>query len=603
ARRPVRGAGARRGDGAVAQALGALRRAFGTVGVFSAVVNLLMLVPAVYMLQVYDRVLPSRNGATLLMLTLMMLGLYAFLALLDYARARLAIRLGSQLDMALNTRVFGATFETNLRGGALPASQPLGDLATLRQFLTGQTLFAFFDAPWFPVYLAVIFLFHPWLGLLALAGALLLLALSWLNERLSGPPLAEAGRTAIESGRQATASLRNAEAIAAMGMLATLRRRWLALHLRFLGAQQHASEQAAGVAAATRFVRLSLQSLVLGAGALLAIEGEITPGMMIAASILMSRVLAPIEQVIAVWKQWKTARQAWQRLDLLLAAGGQSAPGMALPRPLGRLAAENVSAAAPGPAGKPGRTVLARLNFALAPGRTLAVLGASGTGKSTLARLLVGVAAPQSGRVRLDGADLHAWNKDELGPALGYLPQDVALFAGSVAANIARGGEPDAAQVVAAARAAGVHDMVLQLPQGYDTELGENGAGLSGGQRQRVGLARALYGEPALVVLDEPDAHLDEAGQAALARAIQGLKARGATVVVITHRHGLLGLADDLLLLRPGQPAAFGPRDAMLKTLREQAGKGAGMSAPLAAAPTSLTRPGAVNNAGTGTAA
>lgn len=562
----------RNARGPVAHALAAFKSAFLTVGAFSAVVNLLMLVPSVYMLQVYDRVLPSRNEMTLLMLTLMMLGLYALMGALEYLRSMLVIRVGSRLDLKLNGAVHGATFEANLRGAGLQASQTLGDLTTLRQFVTGQALFSFFDAPWFPIYLAVIFLFDPWLGVFALAGSLALVALAWLNERVSGRLLAQAGALHIQAGAVATAHLRNAEVIAALGMLPALFQRWLSVYLRFLQGQQAASEKAAAVSAVTRFVRLTLQSLVLGFGALLAVEGRITPGMMIAASILMGRALAPIEQLIGVWKQWSGAQQAWQRLDRLLAAHPPREAGMPLPRPVGRLALEGVSAATPGALpGQPARPVFSQLAFSLEAGEVLAVIGPSGSGKSTLARLLVGVSAPAAGRVRLDGADVHRWDKAELGPALGYLPQDVELFAGTLSENIARFGEVDAERVVQAARLAGVHEMVLQLPRGYDTVLGENGAGLSGGQRQRIGLARALYGGPALVVLDEPNASLDDAGEAALAEAVHALKSAGTTVVLITHRRGLLALSERLLLLRPGQPAAFGETGKLLAALERGA--------------------------------
>lgn len=559
--------------GAFARALGEHRRAFRTVCLFSACVNLLMLVPAVYMLQVYDRVLASHNEMTLLMLTLMLLGLFGLMGALEYLRGMIAIRVGSQLDIKLNSAVHAATFEANLRGQSVQASQTLGDLTTLRQFVTGQALFAFFDAPWFPLYLLVIFLFDPWLGLFALLGSTVLIALAWANERVSSPPLAKAGALSIQAGGMATAHLRNAEVIAALGMLPALFKRWLSLHQRFLQSQQSASEKAAAVSSLTRFVRLSLQSLVLGFGALLALEGRITPGMMIAASILMSRTLAPVEQIIGVWKQWSNARLAWHRLDALLAAYPKREAGMSLPRPLGRLALEGVAVAAPGARAGQSRALFSQLSLALEPGETLGIIGASGSGKSTLARLLVGVSAPAAGHVRLDGADVAAWRKDELGPALGYLPQDVELFAGTLSENIARFGgrfgEVDAQKVVEAAQLAGVHDMILQQPQGYDTMLGEGGAGLSGGQRQRIGLARALYDKPALVVLDEPNASLDEAGEAALAQAIRTLKGNGTTLVLITHRGALLDLTDKLLMLRPGQPAAFGVTQTLLAGARQ----------------------------------
>lgn len=565
-------------QGRIAHAMRTFSPVLGTAAAFSAVINLSMLVPAIYMLQVYDRVLPSANTMTLAMLTLIMLGLYAFSGVLDYARSMAVIRIGSQLDMRLNGAVHAATFEANLKGASMQAGQTLSDLTTLRQFVTGQGLFAFFDVPWFPVYLAVIFLFDPWLGAFALAGAAILVALTWLNEKVSARPLAEAGALSIRAGALATAHLRNAEVIAAMGMLGPLYRRWQALHLRFLERQQTASEKAAAVAAFSRTVRLALQSLVLGFGALLAVEGRITAGMMIAASILMGRTLAPIEQVIAVWRQWSGARQAWERLDRLLEAHPPHAAGMPLPRPTGRLSLQGVAAVPPGTQpGQAARALFAQLSFDLEPGRVLGIAGPSGAGKSTLARLLVGAAQPAAGRVRLDGADLQQWNRGQLGEALGYLPQDVELFPGTLAENIARFGELDAEQVIEAARLAGVHELVLQMPQGYDTALGENGTGLSGGQRQRIGLARAVYGRPALVVLDEPNASLDEPGEAALLQAIAHLKKAGTTVVLIAHHGRLIEAADLLLALRPGEGVLMGPPGQVLAAL--------GKSAPAPAAP------------------
>ncbi|PKM24776.1 MAG: type I secretion system permease/ATPase, partial [Gammaproteobacteria bacterium HGW-Gammaproteobacteria-12] len=533
----------------------ACRRGFVSVGAFSAVINLLMLAPALYMLQVYDRVLASGNHMTLAMLTLMVLGLYVFMGLLEWVRSLVVIRLGAQIDQQLGARIYEATFDASLRVGRGSSAQPLNDLTSLRQFATGNALFALFDAPWFPLYLAVLFLFHPWLGWLALGGAALLLALTWANQWLTRAPLAEAGQLAIQATQAAGSHLRNAEATEAMGMLARLRQRWQGEHGRFLQLQNRASEQGAAFSAASKGVRLALQSLMLGLGALLAVDGQITAGMMIAGSILAGRVLAPLDQLINAWKQWSGAQQSYQRLCDLLRAQPPRASGMSLPAPRGALRVEQLSACAPG-----SRTpVLAGVSFALEPGQRLVVLGPSGCGKSSLARLLVAAQMPLAGKVRLDGADLQQWNKDALGPHLGYLPQDVQLFAGSIAENIARFADVEADKVVAAAQMAGVHELILRLPQGYDTRLGEGGAGLSGGQRQRIGLARAVYGLPALIVLDEPDANLDEAGEQALLAALDRLREQGRTLVLVSHRPALLKGADQLLLLRGGQMQAFGP--------------------------------------------
>ena len=541
-------------------ALTAYKRAFFNIGLFSAVINLLMLAPALYMLQVYDRVLASGNQMTLLMLTLMILGLFGLMGALEWVRSQVVIRLGTQMDMRLNQRVYDAAFEAQLRTGSPAAAQALNDLTSLRQFATGNALFAFFDAPWFPVYLFVIFMFSPWLGLLALGGAVLLMLLAWVNQHVSQAPLKAASELSVQATQQASAHLRNAEAIEAMGMLDTLRGRWLAQHTAFLAQQNLASEKTATVSAWSKGVRLALQSLVLGLGALLAVQGEITAGMMIAGSILMGRVLSPIDQLIGVWKQWSSARLAYQRLEALLHSYPARAQRMALPAPRGELAVEQLSASAPGTR----RATLANLSFTLPAGQVLGVIGPSGCGKSTLARLLIGVWQPLAGKVRLDGAELSQWDKHQLGPHLGYLPQDIQLFAGTIAQNIARFAEVDADKVLAAAQLAGVHQLILQLPDGYETRLGEGGAGLSGGQKQRIGLARALYGLPAVIVLDEPNSNLDEAGEQALLQAITQLKQHKRTLILITHKPNVLTLTDQLLILREGQLQAFGPTAKVL---------------------------------------
>lgn len=567
------------GAGEIRTALRAHRASLRSVGVFSAIINVLMLAPSIYMLQVYDRVLASGNGATLLMLSLIVGGLLVLMGLLEWVRSLLVIRVGERLDEALHARVYDASFERNLAGGQAQASQALNDLTQLRQFVTGNALFAFFDAPWFPVYLLVIFLFHPWLGVAALLGAAVLLALAVANERWSRQPLAQASGLQVAANQLATAHLRNAEAIESMGMLARLRVRWARLHGAFIDRQNLASERAAAVSAATRTVRIALQSAMLGIGALLAIEGHITAGMMIAGSILIGRMLAPIEQVIGVWRQWTGVKLAHARLESLLAAHPARAPRLPLPRPQGQLSVEGASLVPPGGT----LPTLVNVSFTLAAGEVLGVMGASGSGKSSLARLLVGVWVPRVGKVRLDGADLQGWDRNQagdrfentLGDAIGYLPQDVELFGGTVAENIARFGVPDAGRIIAAAQLAGVHDMILRRPQGYDTLLAEGGAGLSGGQKQRIALARALYGGPALVVLDEPDAHLDQAGEAALAETLRALKQAGTTVVLITHRPGILSATDRLLVLQAGQVGKLGRTAEVLAALKPQAAKAA----------------------------
>ncbi|WP_176551289.1 type I secretion system permease/ATPase [Xenorhabdus cabanillasii] len=549
-------------------------KVFWTIGLFTAFINLLMLVPSIYMLQIYDRVLPSGNEMTLLMLTLITLGMYAIIGGLEYIRSMVVIRVGSQFDMCLNQRVYTASYESNLKNGSTDAGQMLNDLSTIRQFLTGSALFAFFDAPWFPVYLGVIFLFSPYLGLLALIGALILIALAVLNQWLSQSPLAEANKLSLRSANLASTNLRNAEVIEALGMLTVLRRRWFGLHERFLNFQRIASERAVSITAITKTVRMALQSLILGLGGWLAIEGNITPGMMIAGSILMGRALSPIEQLIQAWKSWSSARLSWQRLDKLLQAQPERESGMTLPVPKGALLLEKVFATPPGktktaqPIEK-NKQVLQDINFSLEAGDVLGVIGPSASGKSTLARLLVGVWPAQEGVVRLDGADIYRWNKDELGAFIGYLPQDIELFAGTIAENIARFNDLDPEKVIEAAQKAGVHDLVLNLEQGYDTVIGAGGMGLSGGQKQRIGLARALYGNPSLIVLDEPNSNLDDIGEKALSGAIGELREQGKTVVVITHRPALLSQTNKILLLVQGKMKLFGPSQQVMAALAQ----------------------------------
>lgn len=560
----------------LAEVLFRLRRTFYVLAAFSGVINLLMLTPAVYMLQVYDRALVSSNVTTLLMLTLLVIGLYVLMALLEVVRSSVLIRVGNRLDMMLNKRIFGAAFERNLRRAGGNPAQALQDLSQVRQFITGNGLFAFFDAPWTPIYLLVIYLVHPLLGLITLIGSLLLVGLGYLTEVTTRKPLAEANQASLTSGNFANNNLRNAEVIEAMGMLPAIRQRWFGNHLRILEMQTLASDRAAYINGATRFVRITLQSLILGAGALLAIKGEITPGMMIASSILSGRALGPVEQVISTWKQLLSSRTAWERLNTLLGDYPAHKPSMPLPKPVGMLAVEGASTNAPGST----IGILRGVSFNLSPGEALGIIGPSASGKSTLARLLVGVWPAMAGKVRLDGADIFHWNKEELGPWLGYLPQDVELFEGSIAENIARFGEIDSEAVILAAKQAGVHEMILRLPQGYDTHLSVDGGSLSGGQKQRIGLARALYGDPSLIVLDEPNASLDDIGEAALVQALIDLKRRGKTLVLISHRPTVLNMVDKVLMLRDGAMQMFGSRDEVFSALRQASAMPSAMGAP-----------------------
>lgn len=548
----------------VFHALWSHKRAFFTIGIFSAFINVLMLVPSVYMLQVYDRVLLSRNEVTLLMLTMVMLGMLGMMALLEYVRSIIAIRIGRHFDMQLNTRVYTATYEANLKNNSsLDARVMLNDLINLRQFLTSSALFTFFDVPWFPIYLLVMFLFSPWLGLFALVGALVLIVLAVTNEILSGPPLSEANRLSIMSGNMAGNTLRNSEVIGSMGMLFNLRTRWFILHEKFIRNQLIASERTARLTSLTKFVRLALQSLVLGFGGWLAIDGYITPGMMIAGSILMGRTLSPIEQVINVWKNWSSAKMAYQRIVGILEKYPVNHAGMSLPPPVGNLSVENVSVI---PTGSK-NTVLNNVSFSIQPGDVLGIVGPSASGKSTLARLLVGVWSVNEGTVRLDNADISQWNKNELGEYIGYLPQNIGIMTGTIAENISRFNEVISEKVIEAAKMVGVHELILSFPNGYDTLIGDDGIKLSGGQTQRIGLARALYGNPSIIILDEPNASLDDAGEKALNQAIKSLQQKNKTVVLITHRANLLSTTNKILLLVDGTVQAFGPAPQILPLL------------------------------------
>ena len=560
-------AGARQGE--ILEVLGRYREVFWTVGGFSGAINLLYLAPSLYMMQVYDRVLNSRNETTLIMLSLITLGAFAVMAWIEQIRAQVLVRLGNRVDDQLSSRVFTASFERNLRSRAGAAGVAMNDLTQIRQFVTGNGLFAFFDMPWTPIYILVVYFFHPVLGIFVFIGALISFLLAWLNERVTKQGLGEANHAAIMGSSFATSNLRNAEVIEAMGMLPALRKRWKAMQDRLLEKQSEASDRGAIISAAIKFWRLTMQSAVLGIGALLVLENLASPGVMIAASILAGRALAPVDMAIASWKGFSAARVSYDRLKQLLEEFPPRATGMSLPRPEGRLAIENLIATPPGTP----NPVLKGLSFSVSPGEVLVIIGPSASGKSTLARLMVGVWPAQAGKVRLDGADIYLWNKDELGPWIGYLPQDIELFDGTIAENIARFGEINSDQVIAAAKKAGMHEMILRFPRGYDTPIGEAGSALSGGQRQRIALARALYGDPALIVLDEPNSNLDEAGEQALVRAVMQSKSENRTVVLITHRTSIIGIADSMLVLREGMVHAHGPRQEVLQGLQEAAQK------------------------------
>ena len=555
------------GRSEVASAIWELRRPFYVVGGFSFLINMLMLTPTIYMLQMYDRVLGSRNELTLIMISVITVGLFLLLAGLEWVRSRILVRVGAQFDDVLNSRVFNAAFETNLRTNGANAGQALSDLTNVRQFITGNGLFAFFDAPWFPIYLIFIFILHPMLGWYSIVGAVLSIFLTLVNEWATKGPLSQANVAAISSNNYATNNLRNAEVIEAMGMLDNLRARWYKRYRDLLALQSIASDRAGTINAFSKFIRMTQQSLILGLGAYFVIKHEISAGGMIAGSILMGRALAPIDMLLGTWKQLISARGAFERLEKMLNMFPAKREAMTLPAPKGHLVVEGVVAAAPGS----NVPILKGVSLNLLPGEALAIIGPSASGKSTLARLLVGVWPAASGKVRLDGADIFTWDKLELGPHIGYLPQDVELFEGTIAENIARFGEIDHEKVIDAAQMTGVHDMILRFPQGYDTPIGVAGGFLSGGQRQRIALARSVYDHPSLIVLDEPNASLDDAGEAALVRTVDALKKAGCTIVLITHRTSIISSVDKILFLRDGQVAAFGPRDEVLAALSQAA--------------------------------
>jgi ATP-binding cassette, subfamily C, bacterial exporter for protease/lipase len=565
------------GRGELRLALESLRPRLTRSSWFSLVAALLLLVPSWYMLEVYDRVVNSRSPMTLLMLTLLVLAVYAVMAMLEWAHREEMANAGLELDELLGDRVFLASFEANLKRLPGGSTQPLNDLRTIREFLTSPLLTSLIELPVALVILIALVLMSPVLGAAALAGAVLMALVAWLNERSTRPPLSAANHSALAAQQYADGSLRNAQVIEAMGMLRAIHARWIARQREFLDLQAKASESAGVYSALSRFLQITLSSLLFGLGAWLLLRNQFGGGggMLIVGSILGGRALQPLVQIVMQWRTAVNARDAYGRLQSLLAALPAKRQSMPLPSPRGRLSAENIVAAAPGTP----TPILRGLNFGLNPGEVLAVIGPSASGKTTLARVLTGVWPSTGGKARLDGADLHAWDKSELGPHVGYLPQGVELFDGTVSENIARFGEVDQSKVESAARAVGLHEIILSLPQGYRAELGPEGTRLSGGQRQRLGLARALYGEPVFVVLDEPNASLDEAGDAALADAIVQAKACGTTFIVITQRASVLKVCDKVMLLRDGAQQAFGPRDEVLAALAK-AGQDAAKARP-----------------------
>ena len=544
------------------KALAVCRRQFWLVGAFSGIVNLLQLTVSIYMMQVFDRVLATRNTDTLLYLTLVAIFALTILAMLEAVRSVIMQRIASWVEQRVAPEGFMRAVEGQLRGGSY-RMEALRDLGLCRGFLGSPGMLALFDLPWVPIYIALVFLLHPMLGWLALGGALILFALTITNEAVTSKALQTAGIAAMQGHRRAEAIARNAEVIDSMGMMPAVLRRWRGAFGSAQAPQEQAADRAAIILAMIKFFRLTIQLAVLGLGAWLVLQQELTAGASIAASIIMGRALAPVEQVVGSWKQLVQARSALRRLRVFLTMPRLRPAGMPLPAPQGALSVERVSYNFPGQ----NVSMIKGVNFALPAGESLAIIGPSAAGKTTLIRMLIGTLAPTAGHVRLDGADVFLWQREDFGRHVGYLPQDVELFEGTVFENIARLAEADPEAVFAAARLAGCHEMILRLPAGYETEIGDGGAHLSGGQRQLVGLARALFGGPKLVVLDEPNSNLDGDSEAGLAQAIRELKARGTTVVLVSHRPALVQEGDKVLVMKDGAAELYGPRAEVLKRL------------------------------------
>jgi len=540
------------------------RRSFYLAFGITAVADLLSVAPLLYMMQVFDRVISSRSGVTLVSLTLIILALYIFWSALEWIRSRLMVRLSLRIDWDLSADIFDASFRRYVGRKNVNVHQLLGDLTSVRQFLTGQGVLTIMDAPFAIVFIIIGGLFHPYLALFALVAALLMLVAGYFTQKVTTPILKVANDANAEAARVATNSLRQAEATLALGMMGAIRQRWYNQHHKYLQNQVNASEASGLMGGFSGYLQKALPSLQMALAAFLAMEGLITGGMVMVATMLISKSVAPMQKLIANWKDLVAAKQAYDRLNALLEDDAKREMQMQLPAVMGHMAVSKASAVPPGH----NKPVLMDIDFQVMPGQAVAVVGPSAAGKTCLARLLVGIWKPARGSVRLDAVELSDWNPDEFGPQIGYVPQEIEFFEGTVAENIARLGEIDPEKVVQAAKLIGMHEIILGFPKGYDTELGETGFALSGGQRQRLAIARGFYGIPKYIVMDEPNANLDEVGESALVQAVSYLKSQGSAIVMTTHRPRLVSVVDNLLVLRNGRQVGFGPAEDMINAVR-----------------------------------
>jgi len=548
------------------KALSRTRKSFLYVGIFSFFVNMLMLTPAIYMLQMFDRVLTSRSIETLILITIIMAVMFATMFLLEVARSRILVRIGNKIDLELSPKLFDTIFLLARLSPSQASSQPINDFTKLRQFVTGQGVFAFFDSPWFPIYVFVMYLFSPWFAAFAIFAAIVLFTITMINEKTTKDAIEEANIVHSRSIGYINKNIFNAEVVHAMGMNDNLRRRWLKKHIEFLSIQSGASDTAGKWTNLSKTLRQFFQALTYGIGTYLVIIGDISAGMLIAGAILLGRALAPLDLLTGTWKSFIEARGAYKRLNDLLRVFPEIPETMDLPVPKGEVRIENIVVAPPGVK----TPVIKGINMSISAGETIAIIGPSASGKSTLARAMLGVWPLLNGKVRLDGADIHQWDSVKLGSYVGYLPQDVELFEGTVSENICRFKDVDADKVIEAAKIAGVHQMILMLPDGYDTVIGAGGTTLSGGQRQRVGLARAVYNKPPFIVLDEPNSNLDESGESALVDAILSMKKSGSTIVLITHRPSILNITDRIAIINDGVLSMYDTKDRVLKALQDK---------------------------------